>query len=204
MALQTSGAISLANIQSEFGGSNPISINEYYRGGANVPNSTANNNIPTSGTISLSNFYGGVSATADNTFNFTMGFGSTGGKYAMNVYGASNSASYLGGVNNGAVTTNNLAVSETITSFTLTQGLGYLLGVSMGTSASGGGDRLWNQGAVRGFNLNGTNYSFVAPTSGANVLSMQGIAGGSPSSPPAIENQMASLVGSACTVTLRY
>ncbi len=64
MALQTSGAISLANIQSEFGGSNPISINEYYRGGANVPNSTANNNIPTSGTISLSNFYGGVSATA--------------------------------------------------------------------------------------------------------------------------------------------
>lgn len=204
MALQTSGAISMSNIQSEFGGGNPISINNYYRGGARVPNSSVNSSIPTSGTISLSNFYGGASATADNTFNFTMGLGSTGGKYAMNVYGASNSASYLGNISNGAVTTNNLAVSETITDFTLTQGLGYLLGCSMGTSASGGGERLWTQGAVRGFNLNGTNYSFASPTSGARVLTMQGIAGGNAASPPAIENQMASLVGSACTVTLTY
>ena len=37
MALQTSGAISLSQVQSEFGGANPISMSEYYRGGANVP-----------------------------------------------------------------------------------------------------------------------------------------------------------------------
>lgn len=37
MALQTSGPISLSQVQSEFGGSNPISMSEYYRGGANVP-----------------------------------------------------------------------------------------------------------------------------------------------------------------------
>lgn len=37
MSLQSSGAISLSQIQSEFGGSNPISINEYYRGGSRVP-----------------------------------------------------------------------------------------------------------------------------------------------------------------------
>lgn len=37
MALQTSGAISLSQVQSEFGGGNPISMSEYYRGGANVP-----------------------------------------------------------------------------------------------------------------------------------------------------------------------
>lgn len=37
MTLQTSGAISLSQVQSEFGGSNPISMSEYYRGGANVP-----------------------------------------------------------------------------------------------------------------------------------------------------------------------
>lgn len=49
MALQTSGAISLSDIQSEFGGSNPISISEYYG---------AASGVPTSGTISLSNFYG--------------------------------------------------------------------------------------------------------------------------------------------------
>jgi hypothetical protein len=49
MALQTSGAISLSDIQSEFGGSNPISLSEYYG---------AASGIPTSGAISLSNFYG--------------------------------------------------------------------------------------------------------------------------------------------------
>ena len=49
MALQSSGAISLANIQTEFGGSNPISLSEYYGVASGVPSS---------GTISLSNFYG--------------------------------------------------------------------------------------------------------------------------------------------------
>ena len=51
MALQTSGAISLNDIAGEFGGSVPHSITEYYRGGGLVPNSSANNSIPTSGTI---------------------------------------------------------------------------------------------------------------------------------------------------------
>lgn len=49
MALQTSGAISLADVQTEFGGVNPISISEYYGKVAG---------IPASGTISLSHFYG--------------------------------------------------------------------------------------------------------------------------------------------------
>ena len=58
MAIQASGAISLANVQTEFGGANPISLSEYYRNGAYVsPNNTS---VPTSGTITLSNFYGGV------------------------------------------------------------------------------------------------------------------------------------------------
>ena len=60
MALQTSGAISLNDIAGEFGGSTPHSLSEYYRGGGNVPNSTANNSIPTSGQISFSQFYGGT------------------------------------------------------------------------------------------------------------------------------------------------
>ena len=37
MALQTSGSISLGDLQDEFGGLNPIRITEYYRGGAYVP-----------------------------------------------------------------------------------------------------------------------------------------------------------------------
>ena len=59
MPLQTSGTITLAQIQTEFGGSNPIGLNEYYRGGGLVPNTPVNANIPTSGQIALSNFYGG-------------------------------------------------------------------------------------------------------------------------------------------------
>ena len=39
--MQSSGAISLSNIQSEFGGSNPISISEYIRGGSLVPDTAA-------------------------------------------------------------------------------------------------------------------------------------------------------------------
>ena len=62
MALQNSGSISLANLQSEFGGSNPIGMNEYYRGSIG----TWNTSVPSSGTISLSQFYG-ASATAPVT-----------------------------------------------------------------------------------------------------------------------------------------
>lgn len=55
MALQGSGAISLSNVQTEFGGADPINFNEYYRNGGYV---TSNNtSVPTSGTISLSQFY---------------------------------------------------------------------------------------------------------------------------------------------------
>ena len=53
-------ALSLNDIQAEFTGSNPISISEYYRGTigvALVPNITVNNNVPTSGQISFSNFH---------------------------------------------------------------------------------------------------------------------------------------------------
>ena len=58
MALQSSGLITLAQIQAEFGGSNPISLSEYYRNGTYV---TSNNtSVPTSGAISVSNFYGAV------------------------------------------------------------------------------------------------------------------------------------------------
>ena len=50
MALQTSGAISLNNVQTEFGGSNPIGINEYY--------SADPLRLPASGTVDLEDFYG--------------------------------------------------------------------------------------------------------------------------------------------------
>lgn len=64
MALPSSGTITLAQIQTEFGGANPIGLNEYYKGGAYVTTSDNAPNVPTSGTISLSNFWG----ASKNTF----------------------------------------------------------------------------------------------------------------------------------------
>lgn len=58
MPLPSSGPISLGDIQTEFGGSNPIAINEYYRGGTYVPVMPYTSTIPASGQISFSNFYG--------------------------------------------------------------------------------------------------------------------------------------------------
>lgn len=60
MPLPSSGPLSLSDIQTEFGGTNPISLNEYYAGGANVPAGTSGTYgaVPSSGTISIRNFYG--------------------------------------------------------------------------------------------------------------------------------------------------
>ena len=70
MALPASGTISLNDLQTEFGGSNPIAISEYYLGGGLVPNLVVNANVPISGQISLSNFYGAQGADPNpNAFN---------------------------------------------------------------------------------------------------------------------------------------
>lgn len=60
MPIPSSGALTLSAIQTEFGGANPISLSEYYAGGANVPAGTSgvNGAVPSSGAISMSRFYG--------------------------------------------------------------------------------------------------------------------------------------------------
>ena len=58
MAITSSGGIAISELQTEFGGSDPISISEYYRGGAYVDNITPNALVPTSGPIKISDFYG--------------------------------------------------------------------------------------------------------------------------------------------------
>jgi hypothetical protein len=71
MALPSSGPLSLNDIQTEFGGTNPISLDEYYAGGAYVPAGTSGTYgaVPSSGTISIQNFYGTVKGF---TFNATI------------------------------------------------------------------------------------------------------------------------------------
>lgn len=65
MTLPVSGTISLANIASEFKDSTPYSMSEFYRGGGRVMNTPSTINIPLSGEIKFSNFYG-----AQNYFTY--------------------------------------------------------------------------------------------------------------------------------------
>ena len=60
MTLPTSGPLTFANIQTEFGGSNPIGLNEYYAGGSYVASGTTGTYgaVPSSGQIGVQNFYG--------------------------------------------------------------------------------------------------------------------------------------------------
>tara|TARA_R110000822_G_scaffold41583_9_gene113196 strand:- start:2088 stop:3197 length:1110 start_codon:yes stop_codon:yes gene_type:complete len=63
MAIKDDGSISITDISNEFTGSAPHALNEYYRGGAYVHDNTAivpdhNSTIPTSGEISVGDFYG--------------------------------------------------------------------------------------------------------------------------------------------------
>lgn len=58
MALPGSGTLRFSDIRDEFGGSNPAKLSDYYRGGALVPDTSANTSVPTSGTIKISDFYG--------------------------------------------------------------------------------------------------------------------------------------------------
>lgn len=72
MALPASGQITLAQIQSEWGGSNPISLSEYYLG--SLPTGRTNyGTIPSSGQISLSDFYGTDAALGNWTSTMTVG-----------------------------------------------------------------------------------------------------------------------------------
>ena len=169
MTLQSSGAISLSNIAGEFGGSTPHSLSEYYRGGGLVPNITPNNSIPTSGQISMSQFYGSTATLPiDNNISFTVQTYSVGsGKNVFTVYGANSSMS------DGSVVTNNgtsLTVGNVeISSFGLT-GITFDFG---GGSNSGSAYTAYNTGAIRGVIRGGVNRPFIAPATGANTMNLR-------------------------------
>ncbi len=60
MAIASSGAISISDISSEFGGSGARSLSDYYAGAglvASLLTDTSGNAVPSSGTIKFSDFY---------------------------------------------------------------------------------------------------------------------------------------------------
>jgi hypothetical protein len=87
MPLQSSGAISLYDICDFFGAARSTPLESFYRGGSYVPNITANNGIPTSGTINVKDFYGAV-ALKTYDFIFTAGQSYPYVGYNAGVYGS--------------------------------------------------------------------------------------------------------------------
>ena len=90
MAIPSSGSsLALSAIQTEFGGSNPIGMSEYYAGGDNVPSGAAGDagDIPSSGAIAFSQFYGSANRVAigltisSTTQNYNI-FANRGGTYS--------------------------------------------------------------------------------------------------------------------------
>jgi hypothetical protein len=71
VALQSSGAISLGDLKTEFGDTGSSSLSEFYRGGSLVPNTGTNAAVPTSGEIQLSDFYGAEAAGWQWTQTYT-------------------------------------------------------------------------------------------------------------------------------------
>lgn len=96
MALPPSGPLSLANLQTEFGGTNPIGLGEYYRNGGLVPNAAQNASIPTSGAISIGNFYG-------STNRISIALTLSASAYNYDVY-ANRGGSYVAGISDITVT----------------------------------------------------------------------------------------------------
>lgn len=90
MALQSSGPISLSDLQDEFGGSSPISLSEYYRGGAYTTDN--NTNVPTSGAISIDDFYG-ASLSVDVIYELQGGGGAGGQGWSTSGTSADGSSS---------------------------------------------------------------------------------------------------------------
>jgi len=86
MAFET-GAISFSALQSYFGGSNPVSLSEYYRGGANVPATKTVTTTYNSGTLG-SNFGSGRAQDQNGMFRFTATGSATGGGQVWVVVGS--------------------------------------------------------------------------------------------------------------------
>jgi hypothetical protein len=91
MTIPTQGPVKFSDLQSTFGGTNPISMSEYYRGGVNVPVGTNTDGIPASGAIDVAAFRG--TTPFASVYYEVIGAGGAGGYGRANGYGSGRAAS---------------------------------------------------------------------------------------------------------------
>ena len=102
MTLPTTN-VSFSAIQTEFGGSNPISLSEYYRGGTYVKTNTTmpNGTIAASGAISISTFRGATQGVIAPTYSLTRSVGSVNEGGSFTITFSTNQAGSFGYTING-------------------------------------------------------------------------------------------------------
>lgn len=155
MALQSSGPISLNDIAGEFGGTTPHRLSEYYG---------ADSGIPSSGTISMSQFYGASAASIPTSVNFwVVGGGGGGGKWE----GLNNGGG--GGGAGGDVTTG------TYSSITSGETFGWTIGTGGNPDQSGSISRVYANGRS---NINAEGGGHGAGRTASGGASSAGCSGG--------------------------
>ena len=107
MAVTSSAPIDIGDLVTEFGGSTPHSLTEYYRGGSLVPNTTTNASVPASGAISLTDFFGASATSGTDDRTLTIGSGNIGFLTAIGFLSAN--ADILGGF--GSISSNTIGFS---------------------------------------------------------------------------------------------
>jgi len=183
MAITASGIIKVSDIATEFQDTTPYSLSEYYRGGAKVPNSSQNSNVPTSSAIRLGNFYGAVRRVA-----LTQTFATNTTQTAI---GISTLPGYVAGITDITITVNNgvylystdvsspaLAISGATAGDTVTLiNNGFIIGMGGNPNVgSRSGTQAGGPAMSLGYNISLTNNSYIAGGGGSG--GGQGFGGG--------------------------
>ncbi|MGB0141438.1 MAG: hypothetical protein ACPF8W_00035 [Luminiphilus sp.] len=151
MAVKSSGSLSFnTDIVGEFGGSTPHSLSEYYRGGDNVPSAVTD--IPSSGAIDFSDFYGTSNALTVTYHVVGAGgggggagrtdsaaTGGTGGSTSVSGSGITTITATGGGGGTGGLRVSGVSGGDTVNA----GGAGVTIG---GVERGAGGDSAFNQG----------------------------------------------------------
>lgn len=197
MAIKASGSsLSFSEIATFWGGSTPHTLDEYHSGESIVfsgAKDEAGNVIPSSGTISFSDFYSTHTVTTGGTTNFTSsgtytiplgvstltitlyGGGGQGGEGDESGAGGGGGGGSSGAVVQGTLTvSNNIQGNPTAQTIAVTVGSG---GYASSSRASGGQTKIVSGGQTTiagggghggGFNTNGTSYGVAS--SGSSSL----------------------------------
>ena len=159
MTLPNSGFISLDDIQTEFGGTNPILIDEYYGVASGVP---------ASGAISLADFYGATAYNGPPSVDYQMIGGGGGGAGGLGNANSGTASAGGGGGAGGYVTgTQNILASAL---YTITIGGGGASTIITGQTGTSGGNTSFHVTTANGGGGGGSGASNIGynGTNGAN------------------------------------